>query len=123
MEHTDNQPTHTESKANPKSNSTTPITKSKPSQELKLKFSIPEDHPLAELEKSLKDRGVKNFDPSGLILEILDGIDSEWWTSRLENETPLEFKINRALSDPNMREKRKELISDGSLEGSDQLHS
>ncbi|MDD9950959.1 MAG: hypothetical protein OXT67_05275 [Zetaproteobacteria bacterium] len=97
-------------------------TKTKAANDLKLKFTVPEEHPLCQLSLHLRDRGIRNFDPSELILEVLEQKDSKWWEDRLEKETPLEFKINRALSDPNMRKKLKELISDTHGEAN-QLHS
>lgn len=110
----------------PKSKNTvstpTPVAKARQTNDLKLKLNVPDDHPLAKFAQEIKQRGVKNFDMTQLILEVFDSQTDEWWSDKLESETPLEFKINRALSDPNMREKLKELVSDSSTKQGE-LHS
>ncbi|MFK7823205.1 MAG: hypothetical protein AB8G05_03555 [Oligoflexales bacterium] len=100
----------------------------KPSNdELKLRLILnaPEGHPFAQFLNQIKQRGVKNFEPGEFILKTLEEFPEEWWNDKIEGLTPLEFKINKALSDPDMREKLTMLLASEKLEdrGNSLLHS
>lgn len=101
--------------------------KPKASDELKLRLMLnaPEDHPFAQFISEIKKRGVKNFEPGEFILKTLAEFPEEWWNETIEALTPLEFKINKALSDPDMREKLTMLLASEKLEdrGDTPLHS
>ena len=68
-----------------------------------------ENGPLTTLQTKLKDRGLKNFDIGEVIAEALSTIDSEWWEKKLEVLTPIEFKLQAALENPEMRAKLESL--------------
>ena len=92
---------------------------------LRLVLNAPESHPFAQFLNQIKQRGVKSFDPGEFILKTLAEFPEEWWNERIEGLTPLEFKINKALSDPDMREKLTMLLASEKLEdrGDNPLHS
>ncbi|MCB9229927.1 MAG: hypothetical protein H6618_09970 [Deltaproteobacteria bacterium] len=69
------------------------------------------DHPFCQFMNQLRDRGVRQFDPGEFIGEILDSMSDQFWKEQLEKRTPLEFRINAALADPNMREKLTTLLA------------
>ena len=74
-------------------------------------ISTDSDHPFSKFQAEIKERGVKGFDPGELLREILDTLPEEFWSKKLEELTPLEYKINAALSDPEMREKLTLLLA------------
>lgn len=74
-----------------------------------------ENGPLTTLQTKLKDRGLKNFDIGEVIAEALSTIDSEWWEKKLEVLTPIEFKLQAALENPEMRAKLESLLSEQKL--------
>jgi hypothetical protein len=73
----------------------------------KIKALITEaaDGPLTRIQQDLKDRGIKSFDLNQLISEALQQVPAKWWEEKLEELTPIEFKLQQALEDPDMREK------------------
>ena len=115
------------------SQETKPVSKAKAKKaktgndELKLRLVLnaPEEHPFAQFISEIKQRGVKNFEPGEFILKTLAEFPQEWWDEKIESLTPLEFKINKALSDPDMREKLTMLLASEKLEerGDNPLHS
>lgn len=77
----------------------------------KLLLATPLDHPLSGFQMELKARGVKNFDLNELVLSALNEVCEAWWQNKIEELTPLEYRINSALSDPNLRQKLSELLA------------
>lgn len=77
----------------------------------KMTLSFPEDHPFSRLQLELKRRGLKSLDLNTLMEEIFSQTPSEWWDEKLDALTPLEFKVNQALTNPEMREKFKDLLT------------
>ena len=71
------------------------------------------DHPFSRFLGGLKERGVRGFDPGDFIKEALDSLPEDFWKKKLEDLTPLEFRINAALADPEMREKLSSLLASG----------
>lgn len=78
---------------------------------LRLNLATDDDHPFSQLQKELKVRGVKSPDWSSVIVDAFEQVPKTWWEEKLDQLTPLEFKINAALSDPAMREKLTELLA------------
>lgn len=74
-------------------------------------ISTEPDHPFSHFLNELKDRGIKGFDPGDFLKEILDTLPEDFWEKKLEDLTPLEYKINAALADPKMREKLTVLLA------------
>lgn len=86
----------------------------------RLVLEEPIDSPLNHFQNTLKDRGVKNLDLNGLVCEALAQVPEEWWETKIEELTPLKFKLDAALEDPKMREKLISLLdtNKSSLESS-----
>ena len=76
----------------------------------RLMLSTDEFHPLSSFQAELKLRSIKNFDLNALVVRALKKLPEEYWESELEDITPLEYRVNAALSDPEMRKKLKELL-------------
>ena len=81
-----------------------------------------EEHPLSNLLIEMKKRGVKNFDASSLVLDAINTLEDGWWEEKLEDLTPLEYKISSALTDPEMREKLTQLLSSQTLDSNTTIH-
>lgn len=77
----------------------------------RLSLQTPADHPFSQFLQQVKDRGIKGFDPNTFVLKVMDEIDASWWDEQLDELTPLEYKINVALDDPDMREKLMDLLA------------
>ena len=75
----------------------------------------PENGPLTTLQTKLKDRGLKNFDIGEVVAEALSTIDTDWWETKLDELTPIEFKLQAALENPEMRAKLESLLSEQKL--------
>ena len=92
---------------------------------IKLNLNAPDDHPLGDFLAEVKKRGIKNFDLNEFIIEATNKVPSEWWQEKIDSMTPLEFKINEALANPEMREKLTDLLTSEQLKtGKDvPLHS
>lgn len=100
--------------------------KSNTSSETKTRMilSTGDEHPFTKFLMEIKRRNVKNFDLNTFIGDILSELPSTWWDEKIESLTPLEYKINAALSDPEMREKLTSLLASEKLKSEDnQLHS
>ena len=54
---------------------------------------------------------MKNFDVPNFITEALNQINPQFWEEKLEELTPLEYKVSEALSNPEMREKLSSLLA------------
>ncbi len=74
-----------------------------------------ENGPLTTLQTKLKDRGLKNIDIGEVIAEALSTIDESWWAKKLEDLTPIEFKLQAALENPEMRAKLESLLAEQKL--------
>lgn len=81
----------------------------------RLSLNVGDSHPLAHFMQAVKERGIKNLDLGEFVLEALLTIPEAWWQQKLEDYTPLEYKINAALSDPAMREKLTSLLASTTL--------
>ena len=79
-------------------------------QKIKLSLTPEPEHPLALYVAEIKKRGIKDIDLNSLVIEALALVDEQWWQDRLEEATPLEYRVNMALSDPKMREKLSKLL-------------
>ncbi|SMF32824.1 hypothetical protein [Pseudobacteriovorax antillogorgiicola] len=79
-------------------------------KKIRLNLQEPDDGPLNTLQNKLKDRGLKNYDLSETVSEALATIPKEWWDEKLEELTPLEWKVQAALDNPEMREKLVSLL-------------
>lgn len=78
---------------------------------LKLVLNVGADHWLNRFQDQCKVRGIKNIEISDVLLEALAQVPDHFWENKIEELTPLEYRINAALSDPNMREKLQELLA------------
>lgn len=85
--------------------------KSKKDLKSKLMLNLSEDHPFSHLQIELKKRGVKHLDLNSLLIEVFEQIPQTWWDKKLDDMTPLEFKVSQALADPSMRKKFGELLT------------
>ena len=81
---------------------------------LKLVLAEPADSPLSRFQQNLRERGVKNFDLSQVVSEALSQVPEAWWDQRLDDMTPIEFKLQQAMEDPEMRDKIIALLSGAS---------
>ena len=69
-----------------------------------------ENGPLTELQTKLKERGVKAIDLGQIANEALATIDKEWWANKLDELTPLEYKLHAALENPETRQKLMSIL-------------
>ena len=79
-------------------------------KKIRLNLQEPEDGPLSNIQNKLRDRGLKNYDLSETVSEALATIPSDWWDEKLDELTPLEWKVQAALDNPEMREKLVSLL-------------
>lgn len=107
-------------KTSPEQPSSAPSPKGEELKKTRLVLEEGIDSPLNHLQNTLKDRGVKNLDLNGLVCEALAQVPEEWWETKIEELTPLKFKLDAALEDPKMREKLISLLdtNKSSLESS-----
>lgn len=107
-------------KTSPEQPASTPSPKGEELKKTRLVLEEAIDSPLNHLQNTLKDRGVKNLDLNGLVCEALAQVPEEWWETKIEELTPLKFKLDAALEDPKMREKLISLLdtNKSSLESS-----
>ena len=78
----------------------------------KIRLTVVEDDggPLSQMLDTLKERGLKNYDLSEVVAEALQTIPESFWKAKLDDLTPLEWKIQAALDNPEMREKLVSLL-------------
>ena len=81
-------------------------TKKKSTSPSKMKFQlhVPTEHPFYAFGEVLKQRKAKALDLGALTLEALASVEKDWWTKKLEELTPIEYRINLALKSPELRE-------------------
>lgn len=80
------------------------------SRKLRLNLIEDEESALFHFQAAIKDRGIKNFEISDIVSEALATIPQEWWDAKLEELTPLEWKLHAALGNPEMRAKLMSLL-------------
>ncbi len=80
------------------------------SKRIRLTIVEEDTGPLTQLSEKLKERGLKNYDLSDTVAEALATIPDTFWMEKLEALTPLEWKIQAALDNPDMREKLVSLL-------------
>ncbi len=78
----------------------------------KLRLTLVEDDhsPLAHFQNALKERGIKNLEIGDIVSEALATVPKDWWDAKLEELTPLEWKLHAALENPEMRAKLMSLL-------------
>ncbi len=81
-----------------------------PAIKSKLLLTLSPEHPLSQFQNEMKVRGVRDYDINDIVQIALQEVSAEWWKSKIEELTPLEYRVNSALSDPQMREKLSELL-------------
>ncbi|MFW7379575.1 MAG: hypothetical protein ACOH5I_12250 [Oligoflexus sp.] len=79
-------------------------------KKLRLTIEETEDGRLHTFMNALRDRGVKNPDLGVLVSEALATVNEDWWTNKIEELTPLEWKVQAALENPDLREKLVTLL-------------
>ncbi len=79
----------------------------------KLRLAITEDEQshLFQFQQTLKERGVKNYELGDIVAEALATVPKEWWDAKIDEVTPLEWKLHAALENPEMREKLMSLLN------------
>lgn len=79
----------------------------------KLRLVIAEDEQsqLFAFQQVLKERGVKNFELGDIVAEALATVPKAWWDAKIDEITPLEWKLHAALENPDMREKLMSLLN------------
>ena len=76
----------------------------------RLLLKVTPAHPFGEFQSVLKERSIKSPDMATIISEALMEVPKDWWKNKVEELTPLEFRVNKALSNPDMREKLSQLL-------------
>lgn len=79
-------------------------------KKIRLTIEEPEDGRLHTFMNVLKDRGVRNPDLGVIISEALETVSEDWWNNKIEELTPLEWKVQAALENPDLREKLVNLL-------------
>ncbi|RZA20624.1 MAG: hypothetical protein EOP10_17800 [Proteobacteria bacterium] len=80
-------------------------------KKLRLVLAEDEQSQLFLFQQTLKERGVKNFELGDIVAEALATIPKEWWDAKIDEITPLEWKLHAALENPDMREKLMSLLN------------
>lgn len=80
-------------------------------KKLRLVLAEDEQSHLFAFQQTLKERGVKNFELGDVVAEALATIPKEWWDAKIDEITPLEWKLHAALENPDMREKLMSLLN------------
>ena len=81
---------------------------------IKSQLAPEETHPLFNFDNEIKTRGIKLGDYGPILLEALNQVPEEWWQAKIEDLTPLEFRVKEAMGNPELREKLQDmLISEG----------
>lgn len=79
-------------------------------KKIRLTIEEAEDGRLHTFMNALRDRGVKSPDLGVLVAEALATVDENWWSNKVEELTPLEWKVQAALENPDLREKLVTLL-------------
>lgn len=80
-------------------------------KKLRLVLAEDEQSHLFAFQQTLKERGVKNFELGDIVAEALATIPKAWWDAKIDEITPLEWKLHAALENPDMREKLMSLLN------------
>jgi hypothetical protein len=80
-------------------------------KKLRLVLAEDEQSALFLFQQTLKERGVKNFELGDIVAEALATVPKEWWDAKIDEITPLEWKLHAALENPDMREKLMSLLN------------
>lgn len=73
------------------------------------------DHPFTNFQNEIKTRGIKNADLNELVVLALEQVPEAWWAEKIEELTPLEYRVNTALENPDLRAKLEELLTPDQL--------
>ena len=76
----------------------------------KLLLTSSAEHPFSMFQNELKTRGIRNLDLNEFVVAALAEVPQSWWAERIEELTPLEYRVNSALSNPDLRAKLSELL-------------
>lgn len=78
----------------------------------KLKILLTEcaEHPLFDFMDEIKKRKSKNIDVSQIVLDALSQVHPDWWQKKIEELTPLEYRVDMALNDPILRDKLTDFL-------------
>lgn len=79
---------------------------------VKVMMTVSGDHALSSFLNSLKSRGVKNPNLGELILDALSTLEEDWWKDKLDELTPLEYRVKQALSNPESRERLASFLNE-----------
>lgn len=104
--------------------SSTPMTESKDHKtikpaknssaaKVKLALDLPDCHPFVMFANEVKKRKIKDIDLNEAVGEALMQVPEGWWEKYLEQITPLEYRIQAALSDPDLRGKLEAMLVSG----------
>lgn len=77
----------------------------------KLLLTSSGEHPFSAFQNELKIRGIRNLDLNDLVVAALSEVPQTWWDEKIEELTPLEYRVNNALSNPDLRAKLSELLT------------
>ena len=72
-------------------------------------------HPFTRFVTAVKQRGIRQFDANQIVAEALEQLSPQWCAGKLEEITPLEFKITAALNDPKLREQLSAILAAQSI--------
>ena len=78
---------------------------------IKLMVKAGVDHPLSRFQTTMKNRNIKGVDLGDVVAEALEAVPQEWWDQKIEAMTPLEYRVNSALLDPELRQKLSALLN------------
>ena len=79
-------------------------------RKLRLTLVEEDNSALAFFQNGLKERAIKNIELGDIVAEALATVPREWWEAKLEELTPLEWKLHAALENPEMRAKLMQLL-------------
>ena len=92
---------------------------------MKVQLQVPTDHPFFSFGEELKQRKAKGIDLAQLVLDALSAVKEDWWTKKLEELTPIEYRIHLALNNPELREELSSFLEEklpGAVEENDSVH-
>lgn len=85
--------------------------KAEPSlKKIRLTLEEAEDGPLHTIQAKLKERGLKHLDLSDIVSAALATVPEAWWSEKIDELTPFEWKLQAALENPELREKLVSLL-------------
>lgn len=77
----------------------------------KLILTSDAEHPFSLFQNEIRLRGIRNLDINELVVEALSEVPKTWWEDKIEELTPLEYRVNNALANPDLRAKLSELLA------------